>query len=158
MYRQFSCWIRNPLQLGVREWEMFPDGVDTSVMQAQLLGLSWNAWRHPAYSLPPTLPTQVIGVLLRRCLHTVTRRRPRLLKECCGRSNFRGFWRHFYFFHHFDITSGYSFSVTVRSMEVTRSLHKLWFMFGALAHCPVDGTCLGKESHMLCKAIYVLSK
>jgi len=138
MNRQFSCWIRDLLHLGFREWEMFPDGVDTSVMQAQLLGLSWNAWQYPAYSLPPTLPTQVIGVFMRRCLLTVTRRRLRLLRQRCGRSNFHGFWRHFYFFHHFDVTflshpmkhGGYTLTTQIMvHVRSSGSLSCWWVLF-----------------------------
>jgi hypothetical protein len=131
---------------------MFADGVATSVIQAQLLCLSWNAWRYPAYNLPPTLPTQVIGVLMRRCLHTITRRRPRLLTECCGHSNVLEFWRSI--IYHFDVTSGDSFSVTVRSMEVTHSLHKLWFMLGALAQPSVNP--LKAELNPICHLLLLL--
>ena len=92
----------------------------------------------------PTLPTQVMGVLNASVSTHSYKATPPIIKTGLRVQQFREFRRHSYFFHHFDVTSGYFFSVTVRSMEVTHSLHILWFMFGAVGHAPVDGSCFGK--------------
>jgi hypothetical protein len=69
---------------------MFPDGVEILLCKDSYC-VSREMRHDIQHNLPPILPTHVTGVIMLRCLHTVTGRRHRLLIECCGRNNIRGF-------------------------------------------------------------------